>query len=508
MTESAIQRVSNDQALLDKYGFEPFTTFDAKFPFLGKEETKGGRKICSSLEDAIRRSGLKDGDTITFHHHFREGDKVILMVLDELARLGYKDLTLAPSSLNSCHARVVEHIRSGLVRRIYSSGMRGKLAEEISHGLMDEPVINHSHGGRVALIQTGELKPNVAFLGVPMCDTLGNANGTSGAAKCGVMGYAMVDAQYAETVVMLTEEIVAYPHTPASIRQDQVDWIVKVDSVGDPKEISTGAARLTTNPRELLIARYAADVMEFGGYFNEGYSMQTGAGAAPVAVTQFLGPKMAKKGIKGRWALGGITGAMVDLYEQGYFDALVDTQDFDVRAIDHVTNPGHHEISASEYANPLAKGTAVDELDMVILAALEIDLNFNVNVLTGSDGIMLGASGGHSDTAAGAKLAIIVAPLLRGRIPMVVENVTTLITPGENIGVLVTDYGVAVNPNRPDVHDRLKAAGLPMVTIEQLHDLSNKIAGKPRPLEFGDKVVGIVRYRDGSVIDTVREVLR
>lgn len=58
---------------------------------------------------------------------------------------------------------------------------------------------------------------------------------------------------------------------------------------------------------------------------------------------------------------------------------------------------------------------------VVVLSALEIDTKFNVNVITGSDGIIRGASGGHSDTAAHARLAIIVAPLVRGRIPTVVK---------------------------------------------------------------------------------------
>ncbi len=52
-------------------------------------------------------------------------------------------------------------------------------------------------------------------------------------ACCGSLGYAMVDADNAKQVVMLTEELLPYPHNPASIEQDQVDLIVKVDRVGD-----------------------------------------------------------------------------------------------------------------------------------------------------------------------------------------------------------------------------------------------------------------------------------
>jgi citrate lyase subunit alpha/citrate CoA-transferase len=65
---------------------------------------------------------------------------------------------------------------------------------------------------------------------------------------------------------------------------------------------------------------------------------------------------------------------------------------------------------------------------VVVLSALEVDTNFNVNVLTGSDGVLRGASGGHCDTAVAAALSIIVAPLVRGRIPTLVDNVLTCVT--------------------------------------------------------------------------------
>ena len=455
----------------------------------------------------MRRTGLKNGMTVSFHHGFREGDKTINMVVDILARMGFRDLTLASSSLQSSNSVLIEHIKSGLIRRIYSSGMRGKLAEAISNGLMDEPINIHSHGGRVALIQSGEIAIDVAFLGVSACDSFGNANGVSGRSRCGSLGYAMVDAHYARNVVMLTEEIVPFPNTPASIRQDQVDWIVKVDQVGDPSKISVGAARATTNPRELLIARLSADVMEHSGYFNEGFSMQTGTGGSATATTRFLETRMRAKGIKAAWALGGQTGGMVDLHEKGLIGTLLDTQSFDSVAADSLrTSPSHVEISTQVYANPAGKGCSVDRLDMVILSALEIDLDFNVNVLTGSDGVMRGASGGHSDTAAGANLSIVVAPLIRSRIPTVVKRCTTLVTPGETVGVLVTDQGVAVNPRRPEVAERLKAAGLPVCPIEELYARAIAQTGEPEPIPFLDRVVGVVRYRDGTVIDVVRQV--
>ncbi|SFO02107.1 citrate lyase subunit alpha / citrate CoA-transferase [Formivibrio citricus] len=500
----------NDPKLFEEpclKGLEKFEEFAQKAPYLRDNNLKHTRKIVESLEDAIRRSGLKDGGTISFHHGFREGDKVINMVVGVLAKMGFKNLTLAPSSLMSCNHPLIEHIKNGVITKIYTSGMRGKLAEAISNGLMENPINIHSHGGRVHLIQSGEINIDVAFLGVSCCDEFGNANGVSGKSRFGSMGYAMVDAQYAKCVVMLTEDFVPYPNNPASIRQDQVDYIVKVDQVGDPSKISVGAARMTRDPRELMIARYAADVIEHSGYFEQGFSLQTGSGASSVAATRFLEDRMRKKGITASFALGGITGNIVDLHQKGLIDKIIDTQSFDADAAESLrVNRNHMEVSTNCYANPSSKGASVDRMDVVILSALEIDLDFNVNVVTGSDGVMMGASGGHSDVAAAAKLSIVVGPLIRSRMPTILKKVTTRVTPGENIGVLVTDHGIAVNPNRPDVEERLRAAGLPVFTIEELHARSVAIAGEPTDVEFLDKIVGVIRYRDGTVIDVVRQV--
>lgn len=107
-------------------------------------------KVVSSLEEAIRRTGLRDGMTISFHHHFRNGDHIINMVVDKLAEMGYKNLTLAASSLATVHAPLIRHIKNGVITHIETSGLRGELAEEISRGLMDCPVVFRSHGGRPA----------------------------------------------------------------------------------------------------------------------------------------------------------------------------------------------------------------------------------------------------------------------------------------------------------------------------------------------------------------------
>ncbi|MCK3657044.1 citrate lyase subunit alpha [Pasteurellaceae bacterium Macca] len=465
------------------------------------------RKICANLEDAIRQSGLKDGMTISFHHAFRGGDYIVNMVMAKIAEMGFKNLTLASSSLIDSHYPLVEHIKNGVVSKIYSSGLRGKLADEISKGILAEPVNIHSHGGRVHLVKSGELNIDVAFLGVPCCDKFGNANGFSGKSKCGSLGYARVDAEFARKVVLLTEEFADYPHHPISIAQDQVDFIVQVDEVGDPKKIGGGATRMTTNPRELLIARKTAEVIFASGYFKDGFSLQTGSGGASLAVTRFLEEKMRRDNITASFALGGITASMVALHEAGLIKKLIDVQSFDKEAAESLArNPNHIEVSANQYANFSSKGASVEQLDIVILSALEIDRHFNVNVLTGSDGVIRGASGGHCDTASSAQVAIIVAPLVRGRIPTVVEEVITCVTPGENIDILVTDQGIAVNPKRPDLIEALTHAGITLFTIEQLMQKAYAITGKPKDIEFSDRPVAVVRYRDGSVIDVVYQV--
>ncbi|MDR1592249.1 MAG: citrate lyase subunit alpha [Prevotellaceae bacterium] len=508
-------RVKQIEAMAQKTGFPVYS--EGKNPLVRgkiatprKELQQASPKLVS-LEEAIRQSGLKDGMTISFHHHFRSGDKVINMVVDKLAEMGFKHLHLAASSLIDVHEPLIAHIRNGIISRISTSGLRGALGAAISHGLMDEPVIFRSHGGRAAAIANGELHIDVAFLGAPSCDSLGNAcgyaQGENVKSICGSLGYAKVDAQYADKVVIITDSLMPYPNTPNSISERDVDFVVEVDSIGDAAKISSGAIRDSKNPRDLLLAQTAAKVVINGGYFQNGFSIQTGTGGASLAVVKFIREKMIEKNIKASFALGGITTHMVKLHEEGLIERLIDVQSFDRGAAESlINNRMHKEVSANEYASALEIGSAVHWLDMVILSALEVDVNFNANVLVGSDGVIRGAIGGHPDTAADAALSIIVCPLLRGRIPCVVDEVTTLITPGTSVDVIVTDYGVAVNPNRPEIAERLKVAHVNVVQIHDLKEKARKIIGDADPLPFGERTVGIVMSRDGSVMDIVRNI--
>lgn len=197
------------------------------------------------------------------------------------------------------------------------------------------------------------------------------------------------------------------------------------------------------------------------------------------------------------------------MMEEGFIDKIIDTQSFDRGAIESINkNENHYEISASMYANPGNKGAAVNQLDVVVLSALEIDTNFNVNVMTGSDGLIRGALGGHSNTAAGSKMSIILSPLVRGRIPTIVDNVNTIITPGQTIDVVVTQIGIAINPLRQDLIEVFKNTSIPQFTIEELKNRAYGIVGEPAPIQYLDKVVALIEYRDGSLIDVVHQVKR
>lgn len=465
-------------------------------------------KLVNSVEEAVKLCGLEDGMTVSFHHHLRNGDYVLNMVMDVIANLGYKNLRLAASAIFPVHKPLIELIKRGVVTRIDTNYMSGAVGQAVSEGIMANPVVFRSHGGRPKAIESGELSVDVAFIAAPASDCCGNINGTDGPSACGSLGYAFPDAMYAKKVVVITDNLVEYPLTPVSIDQSHVDYVVNVDSIGDPQGIVSGTTRITRDPVGLVIAKYAAKVIEHSGLLKNGISFQTGAGGASLAAVHYLKEIMKQKGIAGSFGLGGITGYFVELLKEGLLNKLLDVQCFDLDAVKSIKeNPNHQEISAFSYAGPGSRGSAVDMLDVVILGATEVDPTFNVNVHTDSNGIIIGGSGGHSDTAAGAKLAMVVAPLIRARLPLIVDQVHTITTPGNTIDVIVTERGIAINPKDSDLKERLKGAGLPVMDIYELKEKAEILTGKPSGVKTGDKIVAEVKYRDGQVIDTIKNVL-
>lgn len=468
----------------------------------------GQSKLVASLEEAIKKSGLKDGMTVSFHHHLRNGDYVLNLVMDIIANMGIKDLTVAASSLTKAHEPLLGHIKNGVVTGIETSGLRGLIAEEMSkNAIMKKPIIFRSHGARARAIEAGELNIDVAFIAAPECDPMGNMNGRNGENAFGAMGYPQSDAEYANYVVAVTDNIKPFPLQTISIPMTNVDCIVEIDKIGDPTKIATGATRITSNPKDLFIAEEAAKVLIASGEIKEGFSFQAGSGGPSLAACKFMREYMVENNIRGSFSSGGVVQVGVDFLEEGLFNTLLDVQTFDGgAAASLVRNSNHVEMSASMYANPHNKSCVAHQLDIMILSATEIDTNFNINSLTASTGMIMGAIGGAQDTAAGAKLTLVVAPSMRGRLPIVMDKVTNVVTPGDTIDVLVTERGVCVNPARVDLIEKLEAAGIELKDINDLKNEVESFTGKPAKNEYTDKIVGVIEYRDGTVMDVIRQI--
>jgi citrate lyase subunit alpha/citrate CoA-transferase len=463
-------------------------------------------KRLADLDAAFDACGVRDGATLSFHHHLRNGDQVLNQVLDAAARRGLRGLTVAASSLFPVHAPLVGHLQAGVVARIVTSYMTGPVADAVSAGVLQAPVVMQTHGGRAAAIESGRLPVDVAFVAAPAADDDGNLSGATGRAACGPLGYARVDAEHAARVVAVTDHLVPYPAAPIEISQDRVDFVVVVDSIGDPNGILSGTTRPTSDPLGLRIADTAAAVIEASGLLGPDFSFQTGAGGISLAVAERLAGVMRRRGVQGSFAAGGITGMLCEMLEAGLFRYLFDVQCFDLRAVEsYLRDPRHLAMSASMYASPFGRGAVAHRLKTMILGAAEIDLDFNVNVTTGFDGRILGGSGGHADTADGAELAIVTTRLAASAAPKVVERVRCITTPGSTVDVLVTEAGVAVNPARPELASRLRDAG---IAVRPVADLCAEAAGlvpAPPPAPDDGRIVAVVEYRDGTVIDVVRQ---
>jgi len=494
------------------YELEPFKGSYARPPLRRFASSPSGfvrpgdSKVLGSIEEAIRASGLRDGMTVSFHHHLRNGDYVLNEVMEVIARMGYKNLKLAPSALFPVHSPVIDHVRSGVITSIEGS-MNGPVGEFVSYGHLPTTAVLRSHGGRVRAIHMGDLHIDVAFIAAPECDMYGNANGVNGSNACGSLGLSRADSMYAEKVVMLTDNMVPYPCTPISISQKYVDYVVEMESIGNHEKIVSGTTEVTKDPTRLEIARRAVELIEHSGHFRDGMSYQAGAGGISLACTTMLADLMEDRGYCASFINGGVTQHVVDIYERKLVRKILDGQSFDVGSIrDLRDNPDHCEITPDFYANIYNKGTVVNVLDFVVLGATEVDVDFNVNVNTHSDGLLLHGIGGHQDCAAGAKFTIITVPLFRKTNPVVRERVTTITTPGECVDAIVTEIGVAVNPRNQALVKALEGSPVKLVDISDLKDEAYRNTGKPSEPELLDRVIALIEWRDGTILDCVRQV--
>jgi len=465
-----------------------------------------GNKVVDSLKSALQKCGLKEGMTISSHHHFRNGDLVANQVFEASAELGVKDLRWFPSASFACHAPLIRHLDGGVIHHIEGS-MNGPLGDYCSSGKMRGMAVLRSHGGRYQAVQDGEVHIDIAVIAAPTADAFGNATGDRGPSACGLLGFALADAQYADKVIVVTDNLIPFPCVPWQIHGNWVDYVVVMDKIGDPAKIVSGTTEVTKSPDRLLIAEYAAQFTAEAGIMKDGFSFQAGAGGTALSYSIFLSEMMKAAKVKARFVRGGSNLYLVKMLEEGLTDYILDGQTFDLEGVRSMReNPGHVNTSPFTSYNYHGKGNFASQVDIVVLGATEVDVNFNANVVTHSDGKLLHGIGGWQNCLF-SKCTILPIPSFRDRIPVIVDEVTTLCGPGELIDVIVTERGIAINPLRQDLIAKMRGTSLPMVDIRDLQKETEEICGgKPAKAKTGDKVVAAIKWVDGTVIDCVREV--
>ena len=464
----------------------------------------GNDKRVPDLRTALEKCGVRSGMTIGIHHHFRNGDLTVVPLFELLAEMGCRDMVLAPSALFPCHEPLIPLLESGVIHHIEGS-MNGPIGRFCSQGKMAGMGVLRSHGGRFQAIQDGDLHIDIGIIPAPCADATGNANGVNGASACGPLGFGLADSLYADKVIMLTDNLVPFPCIPWEIMGQNVDYLVEVERVGDPDKIVSGTTRITRSPTRLLIAEYVAQLIEEAGLL--GRPFQAGAGGIALAFIQFLARRMRAAGVTAPFARGGSTEHLVKMLDEGLIGAILDGQNFDRTGVASLRdNPRHVATSPFTSYNYHGKGNFSTQVEAAVLGATEVDLSFQANVVTHSDGYMLHGIGGWQNSLH-AGCSILAFPLFRGRIPIVTEQVTTVCGPSELVDVVVTERGIAINPRRQDLLDRLEHSSLPLTTIEQLYDTARQICGTPqRPQLDTERPVAIIKWVDGTVIDTVFKV--
>jgi citrate lyase subunit alpha / citrate CoA-transferase len=471
-----------------------------------KDYPPHGDKRVPDLRTALEKCGLRSGMTISSHHHLRNGDRVALEALRTAGEMGARDLMWFPSASFPCHEPVIELMEQGVVHHIEGS-MNGPLGRYTSEGKMRGMGVLRSHGGRYQAVQDGEVHIDIAVIAAPSADPFGNANGSHGPSACGSLGFALGDSIYADHVIVVTDNLVPFPCIPWQIQGNNVDYVVEVESIGDPSKIVSGTTQITRSPDRLLIAEYVARFVRDVGIMKDGFSFQAGAGGIALAFVQFLKEMMRERGVKARFVRGGSTQYLVDLLNEGLTDYILDGQTFDLAAVSSIaSNPRHVATSPFTSYNFHGKGNFASLVDVVVLGATEVDVGFNANVNTHSDGILLHGIGGWQNCLFSG-CTILAIPAVRDRIPVLVDQVTTLTGPGELIDVVVTERGIAINPRRTDLLDAVKGSSLPIRPMEAIkEEVEGIIGGKPEPPRLTDRPVAVIKWVDGTVLDSVWQV--
>ncbi|MBI5727099.1 MAG: citrate lyase subunit alpha [Ignavibacteriales bacterium] len=468
-----------------------------------------GNKVVADIKTALLNAGIKDGMTISTHHHLRNGDVVTNLVFDAVKELGIKNIRWFPSASVPCHQHLIPYLEDGTIHHIEGS-MNGQLGRYTTEGKMKGVGVLRSHGGRYAAVQDGEVHIDIAIIASPTADPFGNANGVTVKSACGLIGFALADSEYAERVIVVTDNLVPFPCIPWQIQGNNVDFVVKVDSLGDSAKIVSGTTEVTKSPDRLLIAEYVARFIDEAGIMQDGFSFQAGAGGTNLAFVLYLKERMKAKGVKARFVRGGSTKYLVQLLEEGLTDYILDGQTFDLEGVRSMReNPNHVNTSPFTSYNFHGKGNFASIIDTAVLGATEVDVNFNANVVSHSDGYLLHGIGGWQNCLY-SKCTILAIPSFRDRIPVIIDEVTTLCGPGELIDVIITERGIAINPRRKDLKEALKDSSLPIRDIKEIQkEVDMMCGGKPqKPKVDKKKVVAVVKWVDGTVLDSVFKVVK
>ena len=486
--------------------YQPRTRKAAPPVSSNKDYPDNGDKRVPDLETALRMCGLRDGMVISSHHHLRDGDRVALMALEAAAKIGAKDLMWFPSASFPSQKSAIELMEKKVIHHIEGS-MNGPLGDYCTQGKMRGMGVLRSHGGRYQAIQDGEVHIDIAVIAAPTGDAFGNADGSHGKSACGSLGFALADSIYADRVIVVTDNLVPFPCVPWQIQGNNVDFVVQVDSIGDPAKIVSGTTQITRSPDRLRIAELVAQFLRAAGIMKNGFSFQAGAGGIALAFVQYLKQMMKEDGVKARFVRGGSTKFLVELLQDGLTDFILDGQTFDLDGVRSMANdPRHVATSPFTSYNYHGKGNFASLVDVVVLGATEVDVNFNANVVTHSDGRLLHGIGGWQNCLFSG-CSILALPSFRDRIPVIVDEVTTLTGPGEMIDVVVTERGIAINPRRTDLLEAVKGSKLPVRPIQDIKAEVEKICGgKPARPRLGDRPCAIVKWVDGTVLDTVWQV--
>jgi len=471
---------------------------------------------------------IEDGDTISYPHYYRTGDRGLERIVTRLREKGKHDIGLyANAVFDHTDPWLIEAFRNGTLSRLYGNIYRKFGAHVMAGELRPWITVGFSHGNRVRKLQTGEVHVKMAFAPVPIADIHGNANGIGGRGDqlCGPLGLAAADTEFADYTCLLAGTVNESLVVPSALSMENTDFVVPMEVPGLSAGIGSGTLdleRARGNAFNARVAENVTAVMRAAGVVRDGFDFQVGSGAGLVVLDN-IRSMLKQEGVSAGFAMGGVTSLHVDMLQEGTIRTLLHGQLFEPsdRVIASLReDPGHVEITPGYYASVAGKECAVNLLDLAVLSALEVDRDFNLNTVC-AGGRIIGGIGGGQDVAAGAALTIIFLPLATGKngkgFPKVVDRVYTRTTPGEVVDVVVTEDLAAVNPRsrspyRESILEQAGREGLKLVDMDELHHRSMEKAREfgsiPRPIETTDEILHAVEWRDGTLLDVIRRPAR